>query len=114
MFRPYTLSLGRVYDRVRIKEGNETLDLFVDADPNRIVAGMDQAQRMLKNINNDSPEEEQKNAALYFAGVLFGAEQANELFEYYHGDSGCVVTVCAKYFTERLGKIITQAQKKAK
>ena len=112
MFKKYTVSLGRVYDRVVIREGGEKLELHVDADPNRMVAGLDQAQKRLRAINEETPEDEQKQTALYFAGVIFGGEQANKLMEYYHGDSACVVAVCGKYFAERLGKIITKAQKK--
>ena len=114
MFGRYSLSLGRIYDKIRIKEGNEVLDLYVDSDPNRMVAGLDQAQRQLQNINESTTEEEQKNIALYFAGVIFGAEQANKLLDYYHGNGACVVGICGKYFSNRLGKIITKAQKNAK
>lgn len=113
MFGKYTLSLGRVYDRIVIREGKEKLELHVDADPNRMVAGLDQAQRQLKTITEETTDEEQRKIALYFAGVIFGAEQANKLMEYYHGDGACVVSVCGKYFADRLGKIIIKAQKKA-
>ena len=110
--RGYDISLGRVYDKSTVKEGNDRLNLYVDADPTRIVAGLDQVQKKLKTITTDSTAEEQREIALYFAGVIFGAEQANKLLEYYHGDGACVVTICGKYFAERLGKIITKAQKK--
>lgn len=112
--KKYSLSLGRVYDKITVKEGNSSLDLYVDADPARMVAGLDQVQKKLKKITTGSTPEEQREAALYFAGVIFGAEQANKLLDYYHGDGQCVVVLCGKYFGERLGKMITAAQKKMK
>ena len=36
----YKISLNRIHDRVRITEGDEHLDLRVDADPMRMVAGL--------------------------------------------------------------------------
>lgn len=112
MFRRYSLSLGRVYDRIRIKEGTEHLDLYVDADPQRMVAGLEQAQTMLKSITDETTDQERRDIALYFAGVIFGGEQAAKLFEYYHGDTNCVIMVCGRYFSERLGKKIVKQQKK--
>lgn len=114
MFGRYTLSLGRIYDRVIIREGGERLTLYVNEDPNRMVLGIGQAQKRLSAINDETTPEELKDSALYFAGVIFGAEQARKLLEYYHDDPGCVVTVCAKYFTDRLRDKITRAQKKRK
>lgn len=112
MFKKYSLSLGRVYDKIRIKEGTDHLDLFVDADPQRMVAGLEQAQGMLKTITDETTEQQRRDIALYFAGVIFGAEQANKLLDYYHDDSNCVIMVCGRYFSERLGKKIVKQQKK--
>lgn len=112
MFRPFRVTLNRVHDKVRISEGGESLMLVVDADPMRMVAGLGQAQKLMQALTGESTEKEQKDAALYFAGVIFGREQAEKLLEFYHGDSGCVVNVCGKYFAGRLGKLITRAQKK--
>ena len=110
--RPYDISLHRVRDRVRIVEGEERLELQVDADPMRMVAGLNEAQRRLKALAADSTEEAQKDAALYFAGVIFGAEQANALMDFYNGDPGCVINICGKYFSAHLAAKIEKAQKK--
>lgn len=109
-----TLTLGRVYDIVPIKEGNHTLKLTVCDDPMRMVAGLNQAQLRLKTINNETPDEEAKDVALFFAGVIFGQEQAEKLLELYRGDAASVIQICGLYFSKRLAKLITRAQKKAK
>lgn len=114
MRKAFRLSMNRVHDRVKISEGGETLDLRVDGDPMRMVAGLSQAQKRLQALTNDSTETEQHDAAMNFAGAIFGKEQAETLMEFYRNDAGCVINVCGRYFQERLGKIITKAQKKSK
>ena len=114
VFKPFNISLHRVHDKVRITEGGESLDLHVDADPMRMVAGLSQAQKMLQGITNETPEEESLNAARYFAQVIFGKDQAEQLVGFYHNDAGCVINVCGRYFEKRLSKLITAAQKKTK
>lgn len=110
----FTMSLNRVHDRLRIMEGDEKLELRVDADPNRMVAGLNEAQKRLRSLTDDSPEDDRRGAAVYFAGVMFGEEQALALMEFYHNDPGCVINICGKYFSTRLAKLIEKAQKKAK
>lgn len=110
----FKLSLNRVHDAIMITEGDDTLKLHVDGDPMRMVAGLSQAQKRLQAINNESTVEEQRLAAEYFAQVIFGKEQAAQLMSFYHNDAGCVISVCGKYFEQRLGKLITKAQKKTK
>lgn len=114
MFKRYSISLGRVHDRVRITEGGDSLDLRIDADPMRLVAGLSQAQKNLQELNKDSTEEDGLKAAEYFAEVIFGKDQAARLAEFYHNDAGCIINVCGRYFEERLAKKITAAQKKTK
>lgn len=114
MFKPFTISLNRVHDRVRISEGGEHIDLLVDDDPMRLVAGLSQAQKGLQAINSESTDEDQVNAAQYFAQVIFGKTQAEQLLAFYHNDAGCVINVCGRYFTDRLSKLITAAQKRMK
>lgn len=112
MFKPFEISLHRVHDRVKITEGAESLTLMVEADPMRLVAGLTQAQNVLKGISEKSSEEDQKTAALFFAEVIFGKLQAMQLLEFYRNDSSCVIYVCGKYFAQRLSQLIIKAQKK--
>lgn len=108
----YTLSLHRVRDTVRIKEGNESLTLTVDGEPDRIVAGLNQAQKILQTLKQDTPDADVGKAAEYFASVMFGDEQAKRLMEFYHGDGWLVINVCGKYFRDRLSGLLNKAQKK--
>ena len=110
--RGYEISLNRVHDIVRIREGGESLRLIVDGDPMRMVAGLNEAQKTLKTINNESTDEDKLAAAEYFAEVIFGKEQADQLLSFYRDDPICVINVCGTYFRDRLGNIITKAQKK--
>lgn len=112
--RPYDISLNRVHDRVRIVEGDERLELRVEGDAMRMVAGLNEAQKRLRGLTDASTGEEQRDAALYFAGVMFGDEQAKALLEFYHDDTACAINVCGRYFSGRLAKLIEKAQRKAK
>ena len=112
MFGKNTLSLGRVYDTINIREGGEKLTLHVNADPSRIVVGLAQAQKQLVTIDENTTDEEREKIALFFASVIFGEEQAKKLLDYYYGDSSCVVAVCGQYFSKRLSKLITKSQKR--
>ena len=114
MFGNYVLSLGRVYDNVIVRENGQKLVLHVNADPNRLVIGLTHAQKQLAAITADTTPEDREKIALYFAGVIFGEEQAKKLLEYYRGDTSCVIGICGKYFADRLGKMITKSQKKQK
>lgn len=109
----YKMSLNRVHDTVKINEGDENIILRVDGDPVRMVAGILQAQKLLQAIDENSTDEQRHDAALFFAGVMFGQDQAAKLFEFYHNDEGCVLNVCGKYFKDRLSKLLDKAQKKA-
>ena len=114
MFGNNSLSLNRVYDTVTINENGNKLVLHVNADPSRVVVGLSQAQKRLVTIDADTPDEEREQIALFFAGVIFGDEQARKLLDFYYGESSCVVAVCGQYFAKRLSKLITKAQKKRK
>lgn len=110
----FEISLNHVHDTIRIREGVETITLKVDADAMRMVAGLNKAREILQGINEETTEEQQRNAALYFAEVIFGKEQAEQLMKFYRDDAGCVINVCGKYFAERLSGLIAKVQKKAK
>lgn len=112
--RNHELTLNRVHDVITIREGDERLKLTVNGDAMRIVAGLNRAQAKMKELDETSPDEAVIEAAEYFATVLFGKEQAGRLMAFYANDPGCVITVCGKYFRERLAEKITKAQKKLK
>ena len=112
--RGYEMTLNRVHDTVTVREGDEKLTLTVNGDAMRIVAGLNRAQAKMKEIDENAPDEAVIEAAEYFATVLFGKEQAAQLMAFYANDPGCVITVCGKYFRERLAEKITKAQKKLK
>ena len=115
--RGYEMTLNPVHDTVKINENGETLVLVVNADPMRIVAGLNKAQQKLNALVNGEAEPttaEMQEAAEYFAAVIFGTEQAKKLMEFYAGDAACVINICGTYFRERLGAKITNAQKRMK
>lgn len=112
MFRKNTLTLGRVYDTIKIREGGETLTLHVNSDPSRIVVGLAQAQKRLVTITEETPDKEREEIARFFSGVIFGEEQTQKLLDFYYGESSCVVAVCGQYFAKRLSKLISKAQKR--
>ena len=110
----FKMSLNRVHDRVKICEGDDSLILRVDADAGRLVAGISEAVEGLQTLNDKSTDEDTRKAAQYFAGVIFGDNQAEKLIDFYHGDGLCVINLCAKYMTGRLNKLIAKVQKKSK
>ena len=115
MFGRYTVSLGRVHDRIVVKEQNESLSLRVDADAQELVDVMRKAEpelnglRVSKNAREDAGE-----IARHFCVAVFGEEQTGKLIEFYNGDGVCVLNVCSRYFADRLGRLITKAQRKAR
>lgn len=108
------MTLNRVHDTVVIHEGDEKLVLTVNGDAMRIVAGLNRANEKLNKINESTPDADVIAAAEYFAAVIFGKEQAAKLLAFYADDPGCVITVCGRYFKERLAGKITKIQQKAK
>ena len=114
MFGKKELTLNRVYDTITIKEGGERLVLHVNGDPNRIVIGLNEAQKRLKSIDENTTDEEKAEIARFFASVIFGDEQTQKLFDFYYNDAMCVISIASKYFSQRLAKKISEAQKKAK
>jgi hypothetical protein len=110
----FKISLNRIHDTIRIREGNDALNLSVDADAMRMVAGLNKARNLLQSITEETTEEQRNEAARYFAAVIFGDEQAGKLMDFYRGDAGCVINVCGQYFAKRLSAMIAKAQKKLK
>lgn len=111
MFGVYTLTANRVHDRVKFTEGNDTVILRVEADPDQLVAGLLEAQKLMKAIQT---EEDVPKAAHFFAKVLFGEEQAQRLLDFYYGNPGCVLEMLCRYFASHLNKKIVAAQKRKK
>lgn len=114
MFKRYEVTLNRVHDTVVIREDGERLTLIVNGDSMRMVAGLNNAQKKMKELNDDTPDQTVKEVALYFASVIFGTEQAEKLMKFYANDPACVISVCGQYFRERLADKIAKAQKKMK
>ena len=112
--RGYEMTLNRVHDTITVREGSERLTLTVNGDAMRMVAGLNKAQAKMKGVTEETPDEEVKEVAEYFAAVIFGKEQAAKLMAFYAEDPGCVITVCGRYFSERLAGRITEAQKRMK
>jgi hypothetical protein len=108
----YKLTLNRVRDKLKVVEGGEELRLTVDADAARMVAGLTKAQSDLKSLTNDAGEGEKMEAARMFSEAIFGKEQTDKLLAFYGGDPLCVIDLCGRYFSARLGDKITKAQKR--
>ena len=112
--KTYNMTLNRVHDRVSFNEGGEKLILTVNGDAMRLVAGLNKAQAKMKELSDESTDDEIKECATYFASVIFGQEQAEKLMDFYASDPGYVISVCGQYFRERLAGRIAQVQKKMK
>lgn len=110
----YEVTLNRVHDSITIREGNETLKLTVNGDAMRMVAGLNKSQKMMLEINDNTTDEQARETAEYFAAVIFGKEQAAKLLDFYAHDPYCVISLCGKYFRERLAGKIADIQKKMK
>jgi hypothetical protein len=103
---PYT-----VEDKVTFRNVDKTLTLFVRGDAASFVVGLKKAKEKLTEISDESDECERVNVARFFARTLFGEEQGDKLVDFYN-EPLAVITVCGKYFKDRLAKKITKAQKK--
>lgn len=110
MFR---VSLGRVHELVRIKEGTERLLLRVDGDPIQMTIGLNKARELLQTLTDEN-DEEALAAARMFAEVFFGKKQTELLIGFYNDNPACVISVCGKIFEKRLIKKIIKAQKRQK
>ena len=112
--RGYVMTLNRVHDIVTIREADEKITLTVNGDAMHMVAGLTKAQAKMKGITDETPDDEVREVAEYLAAVIFGKDQAAQLMTFYADDPGCVITVCGRYFRERLAGKITAAQKRMK
>ena len=113
MFKPFTIKLRRVHDKVAITNGETTLTLTVDATPEKLVSGLLQARQKMQALGPESTTEEMLDAARDVAAAIFGDEQAQKLMDYYPQDTAMsVFDVCERYFSGRLNKLIEREQKK--
>ena len=111
----YKITLNRVHDLIEVREGMEHLILRVDADPVWIVYLINKLEPRLNSIKKEEEaKQEAESIARELCSAIFGKAQMERLFELYNGDAICVISVCSKYFSERLVKLITKAQKRAK
>lgn len=106
--RRYEVSTNRIRDKIRVRENGNILDLKVNEEAGRLVYGLNKVQAKLAESKDQTAAQE---TAEYFAGVIFGDEQAAMLMDFYDNDPYSVIEVCGKYFSERLGAMITRAQK---
>lgn len=115
MFWKYTISLGRVHDRIKVKEQNERISLRVDADAQELVDMINRTEPELNGLRkSNQAREDAGEIARRFCVSVFGEEQTGKLFDFYNGNGVCVLNVCSRYFADRLGKLITKAQRKAR
>ena len=113
MFKPFTIKLRRVHDKVAITNGETTLNLTVDATPEKLVSGLLAARRKMQALGPESKKEEMMDAARETAAAIFGDEQAQKLLDFYPEDTEMsVFDVCERYFSGRLNKLIEREQKK--
>ena len=110
----YEITLNRVHDTVKIREGEEKLLLTVNGDAMRMVAGLTKAQEKMQNIAEDAEDAQVLEVAEYFASVIFGKEQAEKLLAFYAHNPASVINVCGQYFKDRLALKIAEVQKKIK
>ena len=101
-----------VSDTVRFRNLDKTLTLTVRSGASRLVLGIRRAQEKFSKLNDDSNEDDLRDAAVQFAETIFGSEQEEQLMRFYDNDYMAVITACSLYFSTRLGKMITKAQKK--
>ena len=60
-FRRNEITLNRVHDTVRVREGKEVLTLHVDGDAMRMVAGLNAAQKRLQELQETTGDFDAEN-----------------------------------------------------
>lgn len=105
-FNPYTVT-----DKATFRNVDKTLTLTVRADASALVIGMKHVYDAMRGATVNASEEEQIRIARLYADTVFGKDQGSKLYEFY-GEPLAVINVLGMYFNERLGKKITNAQKK--
>ena len=106
------ISLNHVRDTVYAAEGQDRLRLYVDDDAMALARRIRRCLEDIEEAKKDAGKIE--SAAVRFAEAVLGTEQTQELLEFYHGNPLAVFEWVSKYFSARLAKKITKAQKRAK
>ena len=112
LFRKNEINPFSVRDRVRFRNIDKTIDLEVRSEASILVTNLMRANKRIGGLSEASPEDEQRESALYFAEAVFGRKQAEKLMSFYDNEPLAVINACGIYFRERLAKKITKAQKK--
>lgn len=112
LFKKNEINPFPVSDTVRFRNLDKTITMTVRSGASRLVLGIRKAQETFSKLNDDSDGESLREAALQFAETIFGSDQAQQLLRFYDDDYMAVITACSLYFSKRLGKMITKAQKK--
>lgn len=112
IFKKKEINPYPVSDTVRFRNVEKTLTLTVRTGASSVILGIKRSQERFKGLNDQSQETERAEAAKQFAESIFGSEQAEKLIQFYDNDSLAVVNACGMYFSSRLAKLITKAQKK--
>lgn len=110
-FRKHEIDPFPVHDRVVFRNIDKAMEMKVKADASLLVVNLNKARKRISALTDDTPEEDKKEAAVFFAEAMFGHEQAVKMLDFYDNDPLAVIMACGKYFQERLSKIITKAQK---
>ena len=100
-----------VHDKVAFFCGDEKVILRVDKGGRQIIADLNAAKEIMENVTAENIDETMQDAALAFAGAIFGKEQAAKLLLMYNNPAS-VVNVCNQYFAKSLRKKIARAQVK--
>lgn len=100
-----------VHDKVAFWCGDEKIVLRVDKGGRQIIADLNAAKDIMGKVTEENLDETMQEAALAFAGAIFGKEQAAKLLQTYNNPAS-VVNVCNQYFAKYLRKKITKAQVK--
>lgn len=100
-----------VRDTVVFVNGDKKIELTVKSDGGEIVRKIQRANVRLSAVTDKSSEEEKQSVSFALASSIFGDDQARKLCSFYD-EPVTVVTVCGRYFKERLSKKIAKAQKR--
>lgn len=112
----FEIRLNRVRDKAVFRSGKEKLKLTVDLDPRRATADLMDAGAKVADAgkairNGKEYEDKARDAAISFAGAIFGTEQAEKLMDF-SVDANTALVAVTEYFNRRLAKKIHAAQRR--